>query len=271
MRNGDHAFELLPAVIALLAVCIASYTDLRRRIIPNKLTLPLVVVGIAFYVLLGIWHGDLWEVVSGALGAAIAFAIGYILWLTGGWAGGDVKLFTALGALLPIFKNPYASAYVSAPYASAPYPFFPLTILFNSVILILPILLVHAAIRRIRGGAMLYERIRITELKEGMIPAEMIYEKEGKVGRWSSRFGLKPKCDRVYANPRRAAGVTRYQVGALKRLVREGRLKNHIRIKRGMPFAPALGLGVFVAIFYGDLYCRLIRMILTTMTAFLPW
>jgi hypothetical protein len=258
---GDYAFESLPAVIALLAVCIASYTDLRRRIIPNKLTLPLVVVGIAFYVLLGIWRWDLWVAISGALGAAIAFAIGYILWLTGGWAGGDVKLFTALGALLPFYTAPHV--------ANVPYPF-PFTILLNSVIFMLLTLPIYAVVCCIRGKAMFYERIRITELHEGMIPAEMIYEKDGKVRRWSSRFGLKPKCDRVYANPRRAAGVTRYQVGALKRLVREGKLKNHIRIKRGVPFAPALGLGVFIAIFYGDLYWQLIRMISATMTAFLP-
>jgi len=246
--------ELLPAAVALVAVCIANYTDLRKRIIPDKLTLLLIVVGIVFYLLLGILRGDIWVAISGGLGAAVAFAIGYALWLTGGWAGGDVKLFTALGALLPTYK----AHCVSAPYASAPYPFFPLTILFNSVIIILPVLLIYAAICRIRGRAVFYEGIKITELKEGMIPAEMIYEKDGKVGRWSSRFGLKPKWDRIYANPSRAAGVTRYQVGALKRLVRERKLKNHIRIKRGMPFAPALGLGVFVSVFYGDIYWRII-------------
>lgn len=101
---------------------------------------------------------------------------------------------------------------------------------------------------------MLYERVKITELREGMIPAETIYEKDGRVSRWSSKFGLKPHYDRLYANPRRAAGFTRYQVGALKRLVRGGKLKNYIKLKKGIPFAPALGLGVAIGIFYGDLY-----------------
>ena len=191
----------------------------------------------------------LWIIISGVVGAAIAFAIGYAMWLTGGWAGGDVKLFTALGALLPFYTSPHVK--------DVPYPF-PLTILFNSVIAILPILLVYTAYCRLRGRGLLYERAKITELREGMIPAETIYEKNGKVSRWSSKFGLKPHYNRVYTNPRRAAGLTRYQVGALKRLVREGKLKNYIKLKKGIPFAPALGLGVAIGIFYGDLYWRFV-------------
>ena len=248
-------FELvfIPAVIALVAVCIANYTDLRKRIIPNRLTFPLIGAGIVFYVLLGIWRWDLWTTISGALGAAIAFAIGYVMWLMGGWAGGDVKLFTALGALLPFYPAPYVE--------NVPYPF-PITILFNSIIAILPILLVYVVICRIRGRGMLYERVKITELKEGMIPAETIYEKDGKVKRWSSKFGLKLHYDRLYANPKRAAGLTRYQVGVLKRLVRKRKLKNYIKLKKGIPFAPALGLGVVTAIFYGDIYwCFILALI----------
>ena len=199
--------------------------------------------------LLGIWRWELWTTISGVLGGAIAFAMGYGMWLTGGWAGGDVKLFTALGALLPFYTAPYVK--------DVPYPF-PITILFNSVILIMPILLVYGVYCRFKGRAVLYEQVKIMELKEGMIPAETIYEKDGKIRRWSSRLGLKPPYDRLYANPHRAAGLTRYQVGALRRLVRERKLKNSIRTKRGMPFAPALGLGVFVSVLYGDLYWRFV-------------
>jgi preflagellin peptidase FlaK len=173
------------------------------------------------------------------------------MWLAGGWAGGDVKLFTALGALLPRFSPPYTPA----PYSNI---YFPLTILLDSVIAIIPALLVYAVICRLRGRGVLYKEVKITELKEGMIPADTIYEKDGKIGRWSSRFAKKPRWDRVYTNPNRAAGLTRYQVGMLKRLIRARKLKNEIKIKRGIPFAPALGAGVFIAVLYGDLYWRLI-------------
>lgn len=244
-------FELIPVAIALVAVSIAVYTDMRWRIIPNRLNYPLIVFGVIFYILLGIFRWDILTAVSGAIGAAISFAIGYAMWLTGGWAGGDVKLFTALGALLPRFYPLYSSS----PYSAV---FFPLTILLNSVIVAIPALLVYATVCRVMGRGVLYERVKISELKEGIIPAETIYEKGGKIGRWSSRFGLRPKWDRTYTNPSRAAGLTRYQVGALKRLVRARKLKNEIKIKRGIPFAPALAAGAFIAVLYGDVYWRLV-------------
>ena len=253
--------ELIPVALALGGVCAACYTDLKDRIIPNKLTYPLIGIGVGFYLVFEIYEGNFYRALFGAVGGVLAFGIGYALWLTGGWAGGDVKLFTALGALLPAYSAPRAS-----PFYSTDYPFFPITILFNSIIAIIPVLLVYAAICRIKGGGAFYDEIKITELKEGMIPAETIYEKGGKVERYSAerlsflaKGAKRPNWDRILTDPRRAAGVSRYQVGVLRRLVREGKLRNHIRIKRGMPFAPALWAGVVIGVFYGDLYWSILR------------
>ena len=240
--------ELIPAGVAVAGSCVAIYTDMRWRIIPNKLNFPMTIFGVAFYLLLGLNNGDLITAISGALGAAICFVIGYALWLTGGWAGGDVKLFTALGALLYGYRMPVGNPI---------YPI-PLTILFNSIIAIVPVLIVYSLIRRAQGQRVLYDQVKITELKEGMIPAETIYEKGGRIGRWSSRFSLRKEWDKTYTNTRRASGLTRYQVGALKKLVRVKRIGNHIKIKKGLPFAPALGAGVFIAVFYGDIYWQLV-------------
>ena len=250
--------ELLPVGLAFLTVAIANYTDLfKGRIIPDKLTLPMIAARIALHALLGIRDLDLFRGISGAVGASVAFIIGYGIWLIGGWAGGDVKLFTALGALLPL----YSPRVIPAPYSSQ-YPLFPLTILFNSYIIMVPIVLGYAAICAARGKGAFYERVPITELREGMIPAETIYEKDGVIKRWSSRFGIgpKPRWDRTLTHPMRAAGLTRRQVSELKRLARAGKIEeDHLKIKRGIPFAPALGAGVAVSVLHGDLYWGLIR------------
>ncbi|MEW6592285.1 MAG: prepilin peptidase [Candidatus Hadarchaeota archaeon] len=246
--------ELILVAIALGGTCVAIYTDLKERIIPNRMTFPLIAFGIFSWLIVGIFRGDLWTATSGALGAALSFAIGYAMWLTGGWAGGDVKLFTAYGALLPFYRPPSQIP---------PYPF-PITILFNSVISIIPAMLVYAAVQRARGQGILYERVKITELKEGMIPAELIYEKGGKIIRGVSRLGLKPRGIRVLADPNRAAGFTRQQAGALKRLVRNKRLENTIKLKRGMPYAPALGAGIFIGVFYGDIYLKILSAVTGT-------
>jgi preflagellin peptidase FlaK len=362
--------EFLPVVLALISVFVANYTDLKERIIPNELTFSLIAFGVIFYLLFGLYVADFWTFVSGVIGAALAFAIGYGLWLIGAWAGGDVKMFTAFGALLPGIGRSFE------PSHTAPYPLL-ITILFNSIIAIAPVLFAYIAIscarkpdiaRKIvaplRGSARRYleaplvlvgssalgleiattlglvwplrlllvavilfviylipfrvrlpisavltlfglylnplavveafaiilllipglrllisavnvanrevlqEKVRISELEEGMIPAETIYESGGRVGRYRPPgYGklfklaskdpsklIRPKWDRVLADPRVAAGVTRSQVRALKQLVKRGKLKDSIRIKKGMPFAPAFGLGVFISVFFGDIY-----------------
>lgn len=238
------SLDLVPAAVALVGSSVAVYTDMRRRIIPNELNFSMIFFGIGYYFLWGLIWFDFFVMIYGILGAAISFVIGYLLWRTGGWAGGDVKLFTALGALLYGYKMP-----IDNPI----YPM-PLTILFNSILVVLPFLLVCYIVLRARGKSTFYATVRIAELKEGMIPAELIYEKRGKIYRSSSWFRLKSDWDKTYTNPRRAAGLTRYQVGALKKLVREGKIRDELRIKKGMPFAPALAAGVFVTIFFGDIY-----------------
>jgi preflagellin peptidase FlaK len=369
--------EFLPVALALISVCVANYTDLKERIIPNELTFSLIAFGVVFYLFFGLYVADFWTFVSGVIGAALAFAIGYGLWLIGAWAGGDVKMFTAFGALLPGIGRSFE------PSHTAPYPLL-ITILFNSIIAIAPVLFAYIAIscarkpdigRKIvaplRGSARRYleaplilvgssalgleiatglgliwplrlflvaitifvvylipfkarlpistfftlfglylsplavaesfaiillllpglrllisavnvanrevlqEKVRVTELKEGMIPAETIYESGGKVGRYRPpSYGklfklaskspsklIRPKWDRVLADPRVAAGVTRGQVRALRQLVKRGKLKDSIRIKKGMPFAPAFGLGVFISVFFGDIYWFIIAAI----------
>jgi Flp pilus assembly protein protease CpaA len=241
--------EYLPIVIAVVAACIAVYTDMKKRIIPNRLNYPLIVFGILYYLVIGAARADIWTALSGVIGAAISFGIGYFLWFTGGWAGGDVKLFTAFGALLPFYKPPTTD--ISYP--------FPITILFNSVIVMLPVLLVYSIIRRSMGKSVLYEEVKVAELKEGMIPAELVYEKDGKIFRQKSRLGIKPSNIRVYADPSRAAGLTRHQVGVLKGLARERKISGTIKLKKGMPFAPALAAGMIIGVVYADFYWILLR------------
>jgi len=237
---------LVPPALAVFAVLVACYTDLRWKLIPNRLTLPLVAAGVIFHLIVGLWRGDLWVATSGALGGGFAFVLGYALWLAGGWAGGDVKLFAALGALLPTYSTPHTPALYPAS----------LSILFNGAIVAAPVLLVYVLACLGMGRGVFKREVKITELKEGMIPAEFIYEFEGKVRR-ESGWRLRPK-GKVLANPNIAAGLTRGQVRVLKRLVREGKLEDSLRIKLGMPFAPVLAAGVLVLLGFGDLWLHIL-------------
>lgn len=81
----------------LIAVLIASaITDLRQRRIPNLLTYSTVFMALVAYSAAGGWEG-----LSYSLGGlAIGFSILFLPYLLGGMGAGDVKLMSAVGAVL---------------------------------------------------------------------------------------------------------------------------------------------------------------------------
>ena len=82
--------------LAVFAVAIAAVTDVRRGIIPNAVTLPLLALGAMVH---GIAAGPVglgWALV----GALVTGLVPYLAFRAGGMGGGDVKLFAGLGAVL---------------------------------------------------------------------------------------------------------------------------------------------------------------------------
>ena len=83
-----------PTLIVLAVVCVATFTDLRSRRIPNWLVLPFFVVGVAVSCFLHGWHG-----LGHSLGGAgLGLLLYGILFFMGGMGAGDVKLCAAIGA-----------------------------------------------------------------------------------------------------------------------------------------------------------------------------
>ena len=60
----------------------------------------------------------------------LAFAFSYSLYLIGGWVGGDVKIFTALGAILPSYGN---------------FNFFPFYALVSSLLAVFPFIILYVS------------------------------------------------------------------------------------------------------------------------------
>lgn len=79
---------------AVLLSVIAGYTDLRSRRIPNWLTVPGLLVGVAANTVLGGWSG----LKTSLLGAAIGLALLLPFVLLRSLGAGDWKLAVALGA-----------------------------------------------------------------------------------------------------------------------------------------------------------------------------
>jgi len=80
------------AVIVAFVVT-AALADVRWRKIPRLLTVSACVTGLIVH----LWRGEFW---SASVTVLLAFGIGVSLFSLGAIGGGDVKLITALGAML---------------------------------------------------------------------------------------------------------------------------------------------------------------------------
>jgi preflagellin peptidase FlaK len=367
---------LLATIIAILASVYASYTDITKGIIPNRLTFPLIGVGMVLNGIYAILIGDLWYLILGLIITGVIFGLGYIFWKMGAWAGGDVKLFTALAALLPFYPAVVSYQVFSHTFPmEAAYPF-PLTVIINSILSMLPFLLIYVLFVAMRTkphllGELLspikewqknlvttllitsavtisvlvvqvinypnlilyliliyllvflisklpkyvkagliavavfysfYTYFQVTlmgiitllltliaigmvrklltsvsrealqddypveGLEEGMILAYKLYQTNDEV-EWDEK-GFFTKIKETFAKkdltlisrpPGKlvisslAAGLTRDDIKLLKKLRKEGKIKEEVRIKRGVPFAPSILIGLLLSLFIGDL------------------
>lgn len=97
---------------SILAICVVAFTsiaavwDMRTHRLPNWITVPALLSGIAFHIVRGACDGDSWHAGawSGLIFTVAGFAVGFlpllVLWLVGGGGAGDVKLMGAVGAWL---------------------------------------------------------------------------------------------------------------------------------------------------------------------------
>ena len=112
----------------------------------------------------------------------------------------------------------------------------------------------------------LQDDYEIKDLKEGMIPVYGLYEKENKIYTDDQTFSerikesidsgdpasfMKPKGNFIINT--RAAGLTEDDITLLKKLSEENKIDNKLRIKRGVPFAPSILIGLLISLFIGDL------------------
>jgi Flp pilus assembly protein protease CpaA len=80
----------------LLVCLVAAVTDAWKELIPNWLTFPAIGIGVLFWLAVDFPLGGAWSMATMLLTAAVP----YFMFRRGAFAGGDVKLFAAVGAVL---------------------------------------------------------------------------------------------------------------------------------------------------------------------------
>ncbi len=126
--------------LTLISLIIATYTDLKERMVYNKLTYSIAIIAIILKIIESIQTQTIEPIFLSISAGIIAFVFGWLLWKLGVWAGGDVKLVTAIALLNPInyaiigkflnFPNPLITISL---------PLFAITLIIYSSLSVMPI------------------------------------------------------------------------------------------------------------------------------------
>ncbi|MFA6268794.1 MAG: prepilin peptidase [archaeon] len=127
-------YFLISIIVSLVGLIIATYTDLKERIVPNKLNYGLALLGLIIFGTQSYLESTPNPIIYSFFGMCFGFFFGWIMWKLGVFAGGDVKLFMGLGAL-----NPFTPALLKMGIlTNASLPLFPVTLFLYSLISFLP-------------------------------------------------------------------------------------------------------------------------------------
>lgn len=131
--------------LSLIGLIIASYTDLKSRIIPNWIPYSMVVAGVLIAGYSSYQTNSIEPLFWSIAIMAVTYAGAYLFWKLGAWAGGDVKLFTGLAALNPFNLNAIGSllglsffAWGKEWIAVSSLPVFMLNLFMFSVVMLIP-------------------------------------------------------------------------------------------------------------------------------------
>ena len=86
--------------ICLAALLIASIMDLIKREVADWLNFSLIAAGIGINLIYSVYFTDVNIIFHSVMGLLFSVALGYMMFYTGQWGGGDSKMLMGLGAML---------------------------------------------------------------------------------------------------------------------------------------------------------------------------
>jgi Flp pilus assembly protein protease CpaA len=96
-------FEYIPLLVALGGSSLAAAWDLKTTEIPDVIPHAMIAFAIIFYVAQSYLAWSYWPLLNSVVIGLALLAIGFVLYYTGQWGGGDAKILAAIGFLLPTY------------------------------------------------------------------------------------------------------------------------------------------------------------------------
>ncbi len=277
---------LIQIIVTLLFSIIAAIYDIKKNIVPNKLNYSLIFFGLFSNLILSIISNNIKYILASFISMFITYAITYMLWKLNIWGGGDVKLFTAIATVIPSGLNinflnifPQLSVY--------PFSF---SVVINSILVSFPFLVIFVTHLTFKNkifddnidflvnifnveslkfikNSLLNKLININDLKEGMIVNDYYFNNEYIIELLNDVSGnleiYKSNRDdfKYYFKSQSAGGITTPEVWQLKIMNSQNIISDNISIKISFPFAPAIFLGLLLAVVYGDIMMLFVKSI----------
>ena len=271
--------------VILLILSIADYYDLKFGIIPNKLSLILLIYGLLFNFILSVCFSNYHIFIFSIALTALITVISFILWHIGFWGGGDFKLFIGLSLALSfldlnIFNLNYFSNLNLQVFNQL--IFYPkaISILLNGILIALIMIFISIIYDGIRNKKIKYysklsildfssafnklttKTVAIGSLREGMIlndyyfKNQIAYDRINELkNKSNSNINLKAfKDENIYCfSSLNSMGLTKEDIRLINGLYKMDLIKNpDFRIKVEIPFMPFLTLGYIGFLIFGD-------------------
>lgn len=130
-------FELLSIVIAFVGSAAAGFWDLKTTEIPDKIPHLMIACGIAIAIAESYLASSYWPLLSSAIAGGSFLVFGFFMYYLGQWGGGDAKILSAIGFLLPTLPENF-SAGLAFPFS--------ISFLFNVFLIGAAYMLVYALV-----------------------------------------------------------------------------------------------------------------------------
>ena len=275
---------LLNFFIIFLVLLIADYYDLKFGIIPNKLSLILLVYGLVFNLMLAISLKNCLILPFSLALTTIILLISFILWYIGFWGGGDLKIFVSSSLTLSFLDLNYLNVplqNLNLPILNQ-YVFYPkvLSIVFNAILIAFMIIFIailyeiiknkqinHYLFLTLLNFNLAFDRfttksVAIDKLSEGMVIKKYYFKDQKVFNRINEEknhdgsninLNLFKDDDIFYFSSLNQIGLTEEDIILINEFYNMGLIENPMfKIKIGIPFMPFLTLGYLSLLVFGD-------------------
>ncbi len=250
---------IIPLIIALLGCTIAGVWDLYTTDIPDEVSESMMIFGGFYWFIESLLIQNIKPFLISLSVGILFFAFGYILYKTGQWGGGDAKLLSGVGFLIPFYKGiPYFSlAFVINVFVvGAVYVIIYALILgamknvFPKFFKEIPKIPLLVSLILIISGLFIPSRITavLTELT-GILILFWYYAKTIENHIFKRRVRISDvKVGDVLLKSKEWEGITYDELKKLKRSK-----KKYVTIKEGVRFGPVFLFALIFTILYGNL------------------